>query len=89
MRQEFKKILGSEMRVLAIETRERLGLTQREMGIRLQMGENSYCSIEAGRTTCGALTEALLLSMQDNPKEFINRVTEKFAKCYEEEMKVL
>lgn len=89
MRQEFKKILGEESRYLAIETRERLGLTQREMGIRLQMCENSYCAIEAGRTACGALTEALLLSMQEDPKQFLDHVTEKFAKCYEEEMKVL
>lgn len=89
MRKEYEKILGSETRVLAIETRDRLGLTQREMGIRLQMGENSYCSIEAGRTACGALTATLLLSMQEDPKQFLDRVTDKFAKCYEEEMKVL
>lgn len=89
MRKEYQKILGNETRFLAIETRERLGLTQREMGNRLQMGENSYCAIEAGRTACGALTEALLLSMQEDPKQFLDRVTDKFAKYYEEEMKVL
>ena len=39
MRQDFEKILGEELRYLAIETRERLGLTQKEMGEELQMGE--------------------------------------------------
>ena len=89
MRTEFEKILGEELRVLAIRTRERLGITQREMGIRLQMSENSYCAIEAGRTTCGALTEAILLSMQDDPKEFLDHVTERFARHYEEEMQLV
>ena len=37
MRQEFEKILGEEFRYLAIKTRGRLGLTQKEMGERLQM----------------------------------------------------
>lgn len=86
MRRKFEKILGEELRYLAIETRDRLRLTQREMGERLQMCESSYSYIETGHTACGALTEALLLSMQDDPKEFLNRVTAKFAKKYEEEI---
>ena len=89
MRPEFEKILGEELRYLAIRTRERLGITQREMGIRLQMSESSYSDIETGRTSCGALTEAILLSMQDDPKEFLDHVTARFARYYEEEMQLV
>ena len=88
MRQEFERILGEELRFLAIRTRQRLGLTQREMGLRLQMGEGSYSDIETGRTTCGALTEALLLSMQEDPKQFLDGVSKRFAQEYEKAMQL-
>ena len=87
MRTEFEKILGEESRYLAIETRDRLDLTQRKMGMHLEMCESSYSDIETGHTTCGALSLVLLLSMQDDPKAFLNKVTAKFAKCYEEQMR--
>lgn len=32
MRQELERILGEEFRYLALETRERLGMIQKEMG---------------------------------------------------------
>lgn len=83
MRQEFEKILGEEFRYLAIKTRGRLGLTQKEMGERLQMGESSYSDIETGRTSCGVLTAILLLSMQEKPKEFLDHLNMKFNQCYE------
>lgn len=87
MRQEFEKILGEELRYLAIETRDRLGLTQKEMGEHLQMVESSYSDIETGQTICcSALTEILLLKMQNNPKDFVDRVTKRFAELYEEKM---
>ena len=87
MRQKFEKILGEELRYLAIETRERLDLTQKEMGERLQMGESSYSDIETGETICAsAVTETLLLQMQDDPKIFLNRVSQRFAEYYEKEM---
>lgn len=79
MRQEFEKILGEEIRYLAIKTRERLNLTQRVMGELLQMGESSYSELERGETFCAsALTETLLLNMQDDPLEFLNRVTQRY-----------
>ena len=79
MRQEFELILGEEIRYLAIETREQLDLTQKEMGERLQMGESSYSDIETGVTVCAsALTEALLLKMQKNPSIFLNRLAKRF-----------
>lgn len=89
MRHEFEQILGCEFRCLAIATRARLGITQREMGIRLQMSENSYSDIETGHTTCGALTIALLLSMQDDPKCFLDRLSQKFKQRYEGDMQAV
>ncbi len=87
MRHEFEKILGKEIRYLAIETRERLNLTQNEMGKRLLMSESSYSNIETGETFCAsALTETLLLKMQKEPSVFVEHVTARFAKRYEEEM---
>lgn len=87
MRQEYERILGEELRYLAIETRERLDLTQKEMGERLQMGESSYSDIETGETICAsAVTETLLLQMQDDPKIFLDRVSQRFAEHYEKEM---
>ena len=79
MRQEFEKILGQKLRYLSIETRERLGLTQKEMGEELQMGESSYSELERGETICAsALTTTLLLRMQEGPNAFLNRVAERF-----------
>ena len=86
MRKEYETILGEELRYLAIETRNRLGLTQKKMGERLQMSENSYCYIEGGHNSCSMLTAVMLLSMQENPKEFLDYITAKFAEKYEEEM---
>lgn len=89
MRHELGIILGEELRYLAIETRDRLNLTQKEMGKRLHMSESSYSDIETGRTTCSALTETILLDMQDDPKAFLQKVTRKFSEWYEKEMQVV
>ena len=79
MRQEFEKILGAELRYLAIKTRDRLKYTQKEMGELLEMGENSYSELERGNTICAStLTAMLLLKMQDDPRMFLNRVAERF-----------
>ena len=81
MRQDFERILGEELRYLAIETRERLKLTQREMGEELQMGETSYSELERGETICAsALTAILLLRMQADPRVFLYRVAERLEK---------
>lgn len=81
MRPEFEKILGKELRYLVIETRDRLNLTQKEMGEQLQMGESSYSELERGETGCAsALTETLLLNMQDDPRVFLNHVAERLEK---------
>ena len=89
MRHELVTILGEELRALAIETRKRLKLTQKEMGKLLHMNESSYSDIETGHTTCSALTEALLLNMQDDPKDFLSKVAARFAEWYEKEMQAV
>lgn len=86
MRHELEEILGEELRFLAIMTRDRLDLTQKEMGRRLHMSESSYSDIETGRYDCGALTEALLLNLQDDPRDFLQKVAKKFEEIYEKEM---
>lgn len=81
IRPEFEKILGEELRYLAMETRDRLHLTQREMGEALQMCETSYSELERGETICAsALTAILLLRMQEDPNVFLNRVAERLEK---------
>ena len=86
IRDYLETILGEEFRFLAIKTRERLHLTQREMGDRLQMSESSYSDIERGVYKCSALSAVLLLNMQDDPICFLNTVNEKFREWYEREM---
>ena len=80
MRREMERILKEEFRILAIRTRNRLGITQKEMGRRLFMSESSYSDIETGKSACGALSEALLLEMQCDPKEFLKKLMEKLKK---------
>ena len=86
IRDELTHILGEELRFLAIKTRNRLNITQREMGEILQMSESSYSDIETGKNKCGTLTAVLLISMQDDPKHFLKNVNEEFEKWYEGEM---
>ena len=50
MRQEKEQIIKTAFRALALKTRERLDLTQKEMADRLDMCERSYFDIEAGKT---------------------------------------
>ena len=89
MRNDLKKILAKELRFLAIETRERMHLTQMEMGCRLHMSESSYSDIETGKSMCGTLTASLLLNMQDNPNAFLHKLADKFEECYEKELHIV
>ena len=86
IREDLETILGEEFRFLAIKTRERLKLTQKEMSDRLQMSDSSYSDIERGINNPSALTAVLLLNMQEDPNFFLNTVNEKFQKWYEREM---
>lgn len=86
IREDLKTILGEEFRLLAIKTRERFKLTQKEMSDRLQMSDSSYSDIERGINSPSALTAVLLLNMQDDPNFFLNTIDEKFRSWYEREM---
>lgn len=87
VRQELEYILGKEYRYLAIETRDRLKLTQKEMSERLYMNEEAYSDIETGKTICvGTLTATLLLRMQEDPDIFLKRVDDRIAAYREAEM---
>ena len=89
MRHEKEEILKEELRVLAIVTRDRLHLKQREMAKSLEMSESSYSDIETGRTMCGTLTAVLLLAMQKEPSVFLAHVSVRFEQKYEKEMQLL
>lgn len=77
MRKEIRKIFGAELRYLAIETRERLGITQNEMGERVCMSESSYSDIERGKNRCSMLTAVLLLEMQSDFEGFVRKCVKK------------
>ena len=83
IRDDLTQILGEELRFLAIKTRERLNLTQKEMSEMLHMSESSYSDIETGVYMCGTLTVMLLLLMQEDPRGFLQALDEAFAKQYE------
>lgn len=87
IRNDLTTILGEELRFLAIQTRQRLNLTQKEMGEQLHMSYNNYSDIETGQIECcSTLTAMLLLSMQDDPNAFVRDVSIKFRRWYEREM---
>ena len=88
IRDDLKHILGEELRFLAIETRERLNLTQKEMGERLQMSYSNYSDIETGKIDCcSTLTAILLLYMQEEERTiFLDSVYQRFQQWYEREM---
>ena len=85
IRHQLEIILGEEFRILAIKTRERLSLTQKEMGERLQMSESSYSDIETGKSKCGTLSAVLLLNMQNNPIESLLLIKTKIDEWYARE----
>ena len=85
----MEEILKEELRVLAIRTRDKLGITQKEMSKRLVMSESSYSDIETGKAMCGTLTAVLLLNMQDAPNTDLLRLRELFEKQHEKEMQAV
>ncbi len=86
MRGKTNELLKQELRVLAIQTRDRLSLSQGEMAERLMMQEHSYSDIETGRYMCGTLTVVLLLLEQDDPAVFLHTLEQEFKELWEKEM---
>ncbi len=89
MRNKKEKILKEDLRILAIRTRERLGITQKKMAELLDMSESSYSDIETGESMCGTLTTVLLLGLQSEPSEFVTNIKGKFQRLYEKEMQTI
>ena len=86
MRQELYNAFGEDLRILAIQTRDRFGLTQKEMGEKLCMSESSYSDIETGRSYCSMPTAILLLDMQEKPKIFLQKSVAKATKQKKKEL---
>lgn len=78
MRDDMNAILKEEFRSLAIRTRDRMGLTQNKMAEELTMNEASYSVIETGVYKCGTLTAILLLMLQEDPREFLSKISARF-----------
>lgn len=89
MRNEMENLLKDELRLLAIRTRERLNLTQREMANKLVMSESSYSDIETGVHMCGTLTAVLLISEQKDADAYLKSIQMKFKQLYEDEIQLL
>lgn len=85
----MESLLKDELRVLAIRTRSRLNLTQKEMAMRFEMSESSYSDIETGVFMCGTLTTMLLLSEQEDPKTYLETLKVKLEEHIEKEMNLL
>ena len=86
MREEKEHVLKAELRVLALKTRDSLGLTQREMAERLSMSENSYSDIETGAYMCGTLTTVLLLMEHEDANKYLEYLKKKFQELYDKEL---
>lgn len=87
MRQFMEELLKEELRILALNTREHLKLTQSKMAEKLVMCDHSYSDIEIGQNMCGTLTAFLLLSTLEDPNAFITKTKEKLEKLSQEKMK--
>ncbi len=78
----MEKLLKKELRILAITTRERLSLTQKEMADKLEMSESSYSDIETGKYMCGTLTAVLLFKELEDPTEYFKEIYKSFNDLY-------
>lgn len=85
MRGKMEEILKEELRTLALKTRDRQKLTQREMAETLSMNETSYSDIETGVYMCGTLTTVLLLMKQADPTQFFDQLKQRLQKLFEDE----
>lgn len=80
----MESILKSELRILALQTRDNLGITQSTMAELLEMSDTSYSDIETGVYMCGTLTAMLLLMQQEDPNVFLDQLKKRFEKLNEE-----
>ena len=78
--------LKKELREIAIQTRNRMNLTQEKMGDRYAMNGDSFRAIEAGEYMCSTLTAFLLLRDQEDRDRIFDEIGEKLEKIREEEL---
>ncbi len=86
VRQDMETLLRTEARLLAIHTRNKLGITRKQMAEILVMSESSCSDIETGHSGCCPLTLVRLLALQDDPADSIRRLNEKLEKIYQQEV---
>ncbi len=86
VRQEMETLLRTEAHLLAIHTRNKLDITQKQMAEILVMSESSCSDIETGHFGCCPLTLVRLLALQDDPADSIRRLNEKLEKIYQQEV---
>ncbi len=86
VRVSMETVLRTESRLLAIHTRDELGITQKQMAEILVMSESSYSDIETGHSGCCSLTMIRLLALQDDPADFIRKLDEKLEGIYQQEV---
>lgn len=88
MRHGAENILGELFRYLAIETRDRLKLSQEEMGELLFMSPSSYSDIETGVKNCvSTLTATCLLSLQEDLTILLQKAEKAISEYLEKEIK--
>ncbi len=88
-RDEMEDILGDLLRVLALDERARLGLTQAKMAETLAMSQRSYAYIENGQSNCSALTTILLLLQCPTRENFFSELERRFRPFLRREKLVL
>ncbi len=86
MRNQMEIILKQELRNIALKERGEYGFTQDQMSEHLVMSTRSYCDIECGETSCGALTTVLLLMSLSDPNAFLRDLKCKFEALYVKEL---
>ncbi len=79
----MENLLKNELRVVAIQTREKHGFTQAKMADFLVMATRSYADIEDGVNMCGTLTAILLLIDMDNRELFLDDLQRKLEELYQ------
>lgn len=89
IREKMEAVLKTELRALALKTRDELNLTQEKMGDRYVMNGDSFGDIESGEYICGTLTEFLLLRDQKDRDKIFEEIGAKLDKIREEELVVL
>ena len=82
MRSKMEEELKKAFRDAVLKLRYERGLTQAKMAEALVMSERSYEDIEAGRTSCGALTSVLVLMKIEDKDSFLSDLNEKLENAY-------